>query len=86
MTNTYGIDHSRLAKFHAVSMENDGRVLGYTERLSTTEVLYAVDAEGNIKRTVPIMLPNDEFGNNGVWSPTDRVPADAEFIGVYKAV
>lgn len=86
MTNTYGNDHSRLAKVHAVAMENDGRVIGYTERLGILEVLYAVDAKGNIKRTVPIMLPNDEFGNNGVWSPTSRVPADAEFIGVYKAV
>ena len=86
MTNTYGIDHSRLAKIHAVSMENDGRVLGYTERTDMTEVLYAVDAVGNIKRSVSIALPNDIFGHMGVWSPTDRVPADAEFIGVYKAV
>jgi hypothetical protein len=86
MNNTYGNDHSRLAKVHAVAMENDSRVIGYTERLGITEVLYAVDAAGSIKRTVPIMLPNDEFGNNGVWSPTDRVPADAEFIGIHKAV
>lgn len=86
MTNTYGNDHSRLAKVHAVAMENDGRVLGYASRTDMTEVLYAVDAVGNIKRSVPIALPNDLFGHMGGWSRTDSVPADAEFIGTYAAV
>tara|TARA_R110002020_G_scaffold296609_1_gene512186 strand:+ start:244 stop:504 length:261 start_codon:yes stop_codon:yes gene_type:complete len=86
MSSTYGNDHSRLAKIHAVALAKHGRVLGYAVSRRMSEVLYAVDAKGNIKRTVPIMLPNDEFGNNGVWSRTDRVPADAEFIGTYEAV
>jgi len=88
MTNAYGNDHSRLAKVHAVAMENDGKVLGYrySPRTDMTEVLYAVDAVGNIKRSVPIALPNDLFGHMGVWSRTDSVPADAEFIGTYAAV
>ena len=85
MSSTYGNDHSRLAKIHAVALANHGRVLGYARSRRMSEVLYAVDVAGNIKRTAAIALPNDEFGNN-VWSRTDRVPADAEFIGTYEAV
>lgn len=65
---------------------HEGLVIGFMVQTWEHEVMYALFADGTMKRTNKIARPNDSFNRSTrKWHVVDAIPANAEFIGNYPA-